>query len=68
MVHRNDGATRCVMSDTVRDGKNSSTHIASENTTDKGTPNRNLAQGQQTDNVLTDTSYFDPVLNVFSTQ
>ena len=40
---------------------------------DKGVPdkstktsNRNLAQGEQTDSVHTDTSYFDPVWNAFS--
>ncbi len=61
------------LSDTVRTRKNSSTPIASETTDDKGTPdkstktsNRNLTQGQQTDTVLTTTSYFDPVLIVFS--
>jgi hypothetical protein len=44
--------------DTVRVRKNSSTPIASETTADKGAPdkstktsNRNLAQGQQTDDV-----------------
>ena len=57
------------LSDTVRARKNSSTPI----TSDKGTPdkstktsNRNLAQGQQTDAVLTATSYFVPVWNAFS--
>jgi hypothetical protein len=56
------------LSETVRARKNSSTPIAS----DKGAPdkstkvsNRNLAQGQQTDDVRTVTSYFDPVWNAF---
>ena len=62
--------------DIVRVRKHSSTPIVSDTTTTtatKGVPdkstktsNRNLAQGEQTDFVCTDTSYFDPVWNVFS--
>jgi len=59
--------------DTVRDRKNSSTPIASDMTDDKGeadkstkTSNRNLSEGEQTDNVHTTTSYFDPVWSAFS--
>jgi hypothetical protein len=32
----------------------------------EATTNRNLAQGKENDGVHTDTSYFDPVWNVFS--
>ena len=53
--------------DIVRVRKHSSTLIASDTTTDKGAPykstktsNRNLTQDEQTDDVCTTTSYFDP--------
>jgi hypothetical protein len=64
------------LTDIVRARKHSSTPIVSDTTTttaDKGvtdkstkTSNRNLAQDEQTDVVLTVTSYFDPVWNAFS--
>ena len=59
--------------DAVRATKKSSTPVASGTTGEKGaadkdktTTNRNLAQGKESDSVLTVTSYFDPVWNSFS--
>jgi hypothetical protein len=61
------------LEDTTRARKNSSTPVASDTTVEKGaadknktTTNRNLAQGKGNDDVRTDTSYFDPVWNVFA--
>ena len=54
--------------DAVRATKKSSTPVASDTTAENGaadknktTTNRNLAQGKEIDDVLTTTSYFDPV-------
>ena len=59
--------------DAVRATKKSSTPVASDTTfkkdaadKNKGTMNRNLAQGKGSDAVSTVTSYFDPVWNAFS--
>ncbi len=58
--------------DAVRPPKKSSTPVASDTTAkkdaadkNKGTMNRNLAQGKGSDAVSTATSYFDPVWNAF---
>ena len=59
--------------DTVRATKKSSTPVVVDTTDEKGavdknkaTTNRNLAQGKETDDVHTATSYFDLVWNAFS--
>jgi hypothetical protein len=59
--------------DAVRATKKSSTPVASGTTDEKGsadkdksTTNRNLAQGKESNDVCTATSYFDPVWNAFS--
>ncbi len=59
--------------DAVRATKKSSTPVASGTTAEKGaadknikTSNRNLSQGKESDDVHTDTYYFDPVWNSFS--
>ncbi len=57
--------------DAVRATKKSSTPVTSDTTAEKGAADknkttRNLAQGKESDAVLTATSYFDPVWNVFS--
>ena len=59
--------------DTVRATKKSSTPVVVDTTDEKGavdknkaTTNRNLAQGKETDDVHTVTSYFDLVWNAFS--
>ena len=64
------------LSEAVRAKKKTSTPVASDRTADKGgsdknrvTSNKNLAEGEQRDTILTVstvTSYFDPVWNAFS--